>query len=176
MSSRVTVVPGAQCPDAVGPGAHAWVNALATTTSPFTTAVLQTVALPQPPEPNQVSHTEVVVVPAATFGVQVAGTADTRPGSGTAALAGTTPNKTSAALMAEASIAPGTSRRMKFLRVRTVADIAPENVSYAHTRRLTYDYGLRRSRTCSPSGGERHAAWPERHAATVLRDDFRCCP
>ena len=116
MSSRVTSVPAAQCPDEDGPGWHASVKAPATTTSPFTTAVLRMMAVLQAP-PNQVSHTDVVVVPANTFGVHDTGVPDTRPGSGTAALAGPTPNRTRAALTTEASSTPGTTRRMRFLRV-----------------------------------------------------------
>ena len=52
MSSRVTVVPALQCPVEDGPGWHACVNAPATTTYPSTMAVLYTVAVLQPPEPN----------------------------------------------------------------------------------------------------------------------------
>src|ERR1035437_826754 len=183
MSSRVTSVPAAQCPDEAGPGWHAWVNAPATTTSPLTTAVLQMVVALQPPDPNQVSHTDVVVVPANTFGVQGTGAADTRPGSGTAALAGTTPNKTSAALMAEASIAPGTSRRMRFLRVQTGGRyFAGEH--FLCTRRLTYGYGLRRAGHAPPrSGPSRSETLPAvvreeqiSHEITANLSPQRCLP
>src|SRR5215472_9196914 len=82
MSSLVTSVPGAQCPDDPGPGAHAWVNAPTTTTSPLTTAVLHTVAsVHWPPGPN---HCGLQAgLPANTFGVHLAGDGDTTPGSWT---------------------------------------------------------------------------------------------
>src|SRR5579863_888506 len=103
MSSRVTVVPAAQYPLLADPSSQASVNAPATTTSPFTTAVLRIEASPQLVVPNHCWHTVELVVPANTFGVQDTGVVDSEPGSGAFALAGATPNVIKTALKAEAS-------------------------------------------------------------------------
>ena len=80
MSSLVTRVPGVQCPSAVGPVWHAWVNAPTTTTSPLTTAWLYTVWCLQSrlPGPNHWGLQDGL--PANTLGVHLTGVCETRAG------------------------------------------------------------------------------------------------
>src|SRR5690348_3321726 len=80
MSSLVTRVPGAQCPDAAGPVGHAWVNAPTTTTSPLTTAWLYIVWCLQSrlPGPNHCGLQDGL--PVNTLGVHLTGVWETRSG------------------------------------------------------------------------------------------------